>query len=63
MIRPDPPRKPAHNLEIQTSLGETRSFRLVPRTVAAFYDEFMDALHSLGIHVKVCYPARSLHAR
>ena len=40
-------------LEIQTSLGETRFFRLVPRTVAAFYDEFMDALHSLGIHVKV----------
>ena len=42
-----------HALEIQTSLGETRTFRLVPRTVAAFYDEFMDALHSLGIHVKV----------
>jgi len=43
----------SHALEIQTSLGETRSFRLVPGTVAAFYDEFMDALHSLGIHVKV----------
>jgi hypothetical protein len=42
-----------HALEIQTSLGETRSFHLVPRTVAAFYDEFMTALHSLGIHVKV----------
>jgi len=42
-----------HILEIQTSFGEIRSFRLVPRTVAAFYDEFMDALHSLGIHVKV----------
>ena len=43
----------SHALEIQTSLGETRSFHLVPRTVAAFYDQFMDALHSLGIHVKV----------
>jgi hypothetical protein len=42
-----------HALEIQTSLGESRTFRLAPRTVAAFYDEFMDALHSLGIHVKV----------
>jgi len=42
-----------HALEIQTSLGETRSFHLVPRTVAAFYDQFMDALRSLGIHVKV----------
>jgi hypothetical protein len=42
-----------HVLEIHTSLGESRSFRLVPRTVAAFYDEFMDALHTLSIHVKV----------
>jgi hypothetical protein len=42
-----------HALEIQTSLGETRTFRLVPRTVAAFYEEFMGALHSLGINVKV----------
>jgi len=42
-----------HALEIQTSLGETRAFRLVPRTVAAFYEEFMAALHSLGINVKV----------
>jgi hypothetical protein len=42
-----------HALEIQTSLGETRAFPLVPRTVAAFYEEFMGALRSLGIHVKV----------
>ncbi len=42
-----------HALEIQTSLGDTRTFRLVPRTVAAFYEEFMAALHSLGINVKV----------
>jgi hypothetical protein len=43
----------SHALEIETSLGESRTFRLVPRTVAAFYEEFMDALGSLGIHVKV----------
>jgi hypothetical protein len=43
----------AHALEIETSLGERRAFRLVPYTVAEFYVEFMDALHSLGIDVKV----------
>jgi hypothetical protein len=43
----------AHALEITTSLGETRSFRLMPRTVAAFYAELMSALHSLGIDVEV----------
>jgi len=43
----------AHTLEIATSLGETRAFRLVPRTVAEFYAELMGALHSLGIDVKV----------
>src|SRR5882724_5523760 len=43
----------AHTLEIATSLGETRTFRLVPRTVAEFYAKLMGALHSLGIDVKV----------
>jgi hypothetical protein len=43
----------AHTLEINTSLGETRSFCLVPRTVAEFYFELMSALHSLGIDAKV----------
>jgi len=43
----------AHTLEILTSLGETRSFPLVPRTVAEFYVELMSALHSLGIDAKV----------
>jgi Family of unknown function (DUF5996) len=43
----------AHTLEIETSLGETRSFQLVPRTVAEFYFELMSALHSLGIDAKV----------
>jgi hypothetical protein len=43
----------AHSLNITTSLGETRSFRLMPRTVAEFYAEFTAALHSLGIAVKL----------
>ncbi len=43
----------AHSLEITTSLGESRAFSLIPRTVAQFYAEFMEALHSLGIDVKV----------
>jgi hypothetical protein len=43
----------AHTLEITTSLGESRAFLLIPRTVAEFYAEFMAALHSLGIDVKV----------
>jgi hypothetical protein len=43
----------SHSLQITTSLGESRDFRLMPRTVAEFYAEFMAALHSLGIDVKV----------
>jgi hypothetical protein len=43
----------AHELRIETSLGESRAFRLMPRTVASFYWEFMAALHSLGIDVKM----------
>ncbi|MGA2420744.1 MAG: DUF5996 family protein [Candidatus Acidiferrum sp.] len=42
-----------HTLEITTSQGEGRAFRLKPQTVAEFYAEFMSALESLGIHVKV----------
>ena len=38
----------AHRLEIATSLGETRAFRLAPRTVAEFYAEFMAALNRWG---------------
>jgi hypothetical protein len=43
----------AHALEIETSLGESRSFRLMPHTVAQFHEEFMRALLSLGIEVKI----------
>src|ERR1700737_411121 len=41
----------AHRLEITTSLGESRIFCLIPRTVAEFYAELMGALKSLGIDV------------
>src|ERR1700726_1655148 len=43
----------AHSLEIITSNGETRTFLLIPRTVAEFYAELMGALHSLDIDVRV----------
>lgn len=43
----------SHSLDIRTSLGETRSFPLRPLTVADFYAEFMTALQSLNIHVKI----------
>ena len=43
----------AHSLQIQTSRGESSSFRLMPRTVADFYEELQGALHFLGIDVKI----------
>jgi hypothetical protein len=43
----------AHALVITSTTGESRSFRLMARTVAEFYAEFMSALASLGIQVKV----------
>jgi hypothetical protein len=43
----------AHALEIRCSTGESRAFRLMPRTVAEFYAEFTGALESLGIHAHV----------
>ena len=42
-----------HNLVIQTSQGQSRTIPLAPRTVADFYKEFMAALASLGIDVKI----------
>ena len=42
-----------HKLDIVTSWNETKSIPLYSRTVAAFYREFMDALRSLGIDVKI----------
>jgi hypothetical protein len=42
-----------HNLLIQTSWGAPKTIPLAPRTVADFYREFMAALQSLGIDVKI----------
>ncbi|MGC1830301.1 MAG: DUF5996 family protein [Candidatus Acidiferrales bacterium] len=42
-----------HKLEIVTSWNETRTIRLFTRTVAGFYREFMSALESAGIEVKI----------
>jgi Family of unknown function (DUF5996) len=42
-----------HKLDISTSLGERKSLRLEPRTVADFETEFLSLLHSLGIEVKI----------
>ena len=42
-----------HELRIQTSDGATHSFPLRPQSVADFYREFMAALRSLDIEVRV----------
>jgi hypothetical protein len=38
-----------HNLVVKTSEGEIKTIRLEPKTVAAFYEELMTTLASLGI--------------
>ena len=42
-----------HNLSIRTSEGTTKALPLIPRSVAAFYREFMACLHALGIEVSI----------
>jgi hypothetical protein len=42
-----------HNLLILTSDGTTKALPLIPRSVAAFYQEFMACLHALGIEVTI----------
>jgi hypothetical protein len=42
-----------HKLTIQTSWNSSKNLALRPQTVAAFYAEFMAALKSLGIEVKI----------
>ncbi|MBV9230822.1 MAG: hypothetical protein JOZ18_16050 [Chloroflexi bacterium] len=42
-----------HNLFIRTSEGTTKALPLIPRSVAAFYREFMASLHALGIKVSI----------
>lgn len=43
----------AHRLLIETNEGDSREMVLAPRTVADFYGEFMSALRSLGLEVKI----------
>jgi hypothetical protein len=42
-----------HQLFIHTSEGATAELPLIPRSVAAFYREFMDRLSALGIEVSI----------
>ena len=42
-----------HVLEIKVSDGSMRTLALAPRSVADFYREFMDALASLGVRMKI----------
>jgi Family of unknown function (DUF5996) len=42
-----------HNLSIRTSQGTTKALPLLPRSVAAFYQEFMACLQALGIEVTI----------
>jgi len=42
-----------HVLRIETSRGESEVLELFPRTVADFYSELMETLHSLSIDVKI----------
>jgi hypothetical protein len=43
----------SHRLLIETTDGDSREIELAPRTVADFYGEFMSALRSLGLEVKI----------
>ena len=42
-----------HMLIIQTSWGTAKTLALRPQSVADFYAEFMSALRSLGVAVKI----------
>lgn len=42
-----------HRLDIRTTWGTSRALALKPKSVAEFYSEFMSALQSLGIDVKI----------
>src|SRR5215467_9558690 len=42
-----------HNLYILRSDGSSKALPLIPRSVAAFYREFMNCLRALGIQVTI----------
>ncbi len=43
----------SHYVAIRTSTGQFKKIPLIPRTVARFYQEFMEVLSSLGIKVTI----------
>jgi hypothetical protein len=42
-----------HRLVVTTSTGAEREIALYPRSVASFYDEYMQVLRSLGIEIRI----------
>jgi hypothetical protein len=42
-----------HTLAVRCSDGTSRAMTLAPRSVAAFHDEYIDLLHSLGVSVRM----------
>ncbi|HEU4563318.1 MAG TPA: DUF5996 family protein, partial [Gemmatimonadaceae bacterium] len=53
-----------HNLLLRTNDGHTRALALVPRTVAAFYREYLALLESSGIRARIRpYPVEVVDAR
>lgn len=42
-----------HVLRVQTTGGEVRTVPLAPRSVASFYGETMQALHDVGVNVRI----------
>jgi hypothetical protein len=42
-----------HKIIVKSSWGQTRAIGLSPRSVAAFYSEFMDTLRAMGIKVSI----------
>ena len=42
-----------HKLTVRTSMGGMRTLRLAPRSVAAFYRDFMDTLDDLDVPVRI----------
>lgn len=43
----------SHQLQIETSNGQTKTIPLAPRSVADFYQEVMNGLRDLGIEVRI----------
>lgn len=42
-----------HHLQIRTSYGKSESLALQPKSVAAFYHDFMSRLHAVGVEIEI----------